>query len=370
MIVVTHGGAGSHFRLSFRTLKAAHIAYDKLAAGAAAIKSCVEACRVLEDDPVFNAGYGSKIRIDGSIEMDAGVMDSTGNMGAVIAITGIKNPILAAYEVSKIPHIFLAGRGARQFARKCGLKSLNKTTKKAQRALKRAKKMLKERNLKGYYKIWNKHLSVLGCDTIGAVVLDRYGKFAAGNSTGGTTLMLKGRVGDSPIFGCGLYAGKAGAIAATGIGEEIVRRFLCYRVYERIEKGESTLEALKWGISLLKNVPVGLIAVTRQGGFGISNRNMAYSVVETYDVTAVMNFLNMLDISCEELEVTHWCQELSKRFGLSRMKASNIYLAYIAKKQKYKFLRRFRGVPDYIKNILLGRTRKYKEVIDYIRKHK
>ena len=115
--------------------------------------------------------------------------------------------------------------------------------------------------------------SVMGCsDTVGAVAMDGKGEFAAAGSTGGTAVMLRGRVGDTPMIGAGLFAGSAGAVAATGVGEEILRRLLCYRVYERIVAGSHPQEACDWGVELVPDgFVVGLIAVGREGD-GVSER--------------------------------------------------------------------------------------------------
>ncbi len=117
-------------------------------------------------------------------------------------------------------------------------------------------------------------------DTVGAVARDRDGRFAAANSTGGVSLMLPGRVGDSPIVGAGLYAGPNGAVATTGVGEEIIRRALSKHVYDRLDRGAN--RACESGLRLFpKSVPIGIIAVDRRGAAEAANRNMAWWRSET-----------------------------------------------------------------------------------------
>jgi isoaspartyl peptidase/L-asparaginase-like protein (Ntn-hydrolase superfamily) len=111
-----------------------------------------------------------------------------------------------------------------------------------------------------------------GCDTVGVVVSDGCGNFAAATSTGGISYMIRGRIGDSPLIGCGIYAGHNGAVVATGIGEEIIRRLLSKQVYDQIENGMTPQEACEWGLTLFKNpskdlkecykkIPVGIMAI-------------------------------------------------------------------------------------------------------------
>jgi L-asparaginase/beta-aspartyl-peptidase (threonine type) len=113
------------------------------------------------------------------------------------------------------------------------------------------------------------------CDTVGAVVRAPDGHFGVASSTGGSAPSLLGRIGDTPIIGSGFYAGPHGAVAATGIGEHIVRHLLAHRVYSWIEDGMPLAQALQRGIDLFgKDVPVGLIAVSRLEAGALSNREM------------------------------------------------------------------------------------------------
>jgi len=115
------------------------------------------------------------------------------------------------------------------------------------------------------------------CDTIGVVAMDKDGNTAAACSTGGISPMMLGRVGDVPMIGCGFFAGGAGAIAATGIGEEIIKRMLAKTVYDMILNSGDIRTACKKGISMFPDeVAVGLIGITRAGYAVASNREMAH----------------------------------------------------------------------------------------------
>jgi L-asparaginase/beta-aspartyl-peptidase (threonine type) len=112
-------------------------------------------------------------------------------------------------------------------------------------------------------------------DTVGAVVRDGAGRFGVGLSTGGTSIMLLGRVGDTPIIGAGLYAGPHGAVAATGDGEEIMRRVLAKQVYDWIAAGSAAQDAVERGVGAVDaKFTIGLIAVSATGEGIADNRTM------------------------------------------------------------------------------------------------
>ncbi len=243
-----------------------------LEAGMCALDSAVEAARVLEDDGRFNAGSGSVLRIDGkTIEMDASVMDSNGKIGSVINIRGVKNPVLVARAVLGSPHVAMAGRGAQAFARKLGFRPYYKVSKKALEIFKKSGKNLQTGGSRK-------------ADTIGAVALDKSGVFAVASSTGGASPMLVGRVGDTPMVGCGFYAGPMGAVAVTGLGEESIRKMLAKTVYDMLAGGMEAGAACKKGIGLFPaRVKMGVIALTKNGyGWAATGRNpMAqYSIIK------------------------------------------------------------------------------------------
>jgi len=271
-IVLIHGGAGSDISMS-GVLQS----YARQSLKDDALATSVEAVRQLEDDPNFNAGTGSVKRIDGSIQMDAAVMTESG-FGSVIAIEKVRNPVLVARDVMReTPHLILSGDGATKFARKMGYGDYDPSTDKSTRNWEKMLRIFsgEESDDSGKYMSYIKYAKIFGLvsDTVGAVSrVD--GNFAAAVSTGGATPMMRGRVGDSPIPGCGIYAGEKGAIVATGIGEEIIKRMLCYNVYLRIGK-EPLREILESEVSRFGKISVGIIAVSLYEEASFSNTTMA-----------------------------------------------------------------------------------------------
>lgn len=271
-MIVTHGGAGSPIRYRKGTEKAAKKGYSVLRKKGA-IDAVVEAVIVLENDPRFNAGTGSKIRLDGSIEMDATVMSSDLKCGAVACIKNVKNPVKVARKIMETPHVLFTGDGATVFARKNNFRYYNPVTKTALKKFEETKNKLKNKKIPTWAKKWEKFEYKNFTGTVGAVARDKKG-FAAAVSTGGTTFMLPGRVGDSALIGCGIYAGRYGAVCATGIGEEIIRNVLSKSVYDKIEEIGSQ-KACELGVALLKGFPTGLIAVSKDDYGMACSENMA-----------------------------------------------------------------------------------------------
>jgi len=266
-----------------------------LETGESSLDAVVEAVRILEDDGRFNAGRGSALRLDGkTIEMDAAVMNSDEKIGVVIAIKRIKNPIVAARAVLKTPHIVLAGEGATVFARQQGLETLRKSSKYALERYEKVRQIIQEKRLgeevsqwKGYdiESLWNfkdESYQDTFCDTVGAVAIDRQGVLSVATSTGGFSPMMQGRVGDSPMIGCGFYAGPVCAVASTGIGEEIIKKMLTKTVYDRVYQGEDIKRACEYGLRLFApETKVGLIGISKEGFVALSNTKMAqYSLIE------------------------------------------------------------------------------------------
>ncbi len=269
--IVLHGGLSKRDELQKHVEKYAELAFEEPTALDAVVKAVV----FMEDDPLYNAGTGSNIRVDGSIQMDAAVM-VPGDFGAVINIENVKNPVLVALDVmKKSPHMILAGDGAIEFARKLGHAPHNPITAAAVEKRKRTLERLRSGELPEYYNP-SFFKEFLG-DTVGAVAyID--GEFAAAVSTGGTSLTLRGRVGDSPIPGSGIYCGDKGAVVATGIGEEIMRRTLAYRIYSQI--GDRPLEEIcREEIKKFGDIPVGVIAVSENEAAAVSNMIMPHRIV-------------------------------------------------------------------------------------------
>jgi beta-aspartyl-peptidase (threonine type) len=291
--VAAHGGVGSPESFADGCLAACESAFILLESGKSALDAVVEAVRVLEDDGRFNAGSGSVLRLDGkTIEMDAAVMDSDRNIGIVIAVRDVKNPVLVARSVVDTPHVALAGQGATLFARKRGFPPLGRVSQFALARYENLRRLMrkggfadKDLRWRGHdlRSLWNyegPYDDIMSCDTVGAVAIDRKGILAVADSTGGASPMLLGRVGDSPMVGSGFYAGPSCATAATGIGEEIIRRMLAKSVYDMVSRGDDMRVACEKGTAMFpREIPVGIVGMSR-GGYGISsNRPMATSVL-------------------------------------------------------------------------------------------
>ena len=239
----------------------------------------------LEDDERFNAGTGSVLRLDGrSVEMDASVMDSKGTLGSVACIPAVRNPVLVARKVAQTPHILLSGEGARRFAKRCGLAGPYHVTEKARDRHQATIDLLRRRDIRSFPEAWGgfdleQHWNfgvpyrdaIAASDTVGAVAVDEEGVFAVAGSTGGSSPMLKGRIGDTPILGSGFYAGEAGAVAATGYGEEIMRRLLCREVYQAMADGQEPQPACEAAVNAFpEGLNIGLIAIGTSG-YGIAS---------------------------------------------------------------------------------------------------
>lgn len=264
-LVLLHGGAGAgepHTELMKSYATKAFSTHNR-----DPLDLVCEGVRYLEDDPMFNAGTGSVKRIDGSIEMDAAVMYGTG-IGAVSAVERVKNPILVARAVmEQTPHVLLTGDGALKFARAMGFADHDPSTPRTEEIWKKTVDFFngKEADLPERYREYYKFAKAFGFpepkDTVGAVARVN-GKFAAAVSTGGASPMMRGRVGDTPLPGSGIYAGPNGAVVATGIGEEIIKRMMCYDIYIQIGK-KPLKEILRDKVEEFGDIHVGVIAVSK-----------------------------------------------------------------------------------------------------------
>jgi len=290
-VVVAHGGAGADMQDKDGCEAASEAGLERLRDGADALQAAVAAVRVLEDDPRFNAGTGSVLRMDGvTIEMDAAVMDSLGRLGAVAGLRRVRHPVEVAHAVSGTPHWLLCGEGALRFARHIGAGDHDPTTAHAARKhaamlekLQQGKRLVPGEDNASFAQHWNYPVPLAlapgqACDTVGAVVRDAAGNFAVAGSTGGCAPALLGRVGDTPIIGAGFYAGPAGAVAVTGIGEHIVRHLLAHTVHGWLAGGMRLPAALQRALSLFDPaIDVGLIAVSATESGARSNRDMPWS---------------------------------------------------------------------------------------------
>ena len=208
----------------------------------------------LEDNPRFNAGRGSALTTEGTVEMDASIMEGDGlKNGAVACVTAVRHPVtLARLILEEGRHSFFAGEGALARARALGLPLCDpeELVTDAQR----------------------KRLETVMGGTVGAVALDRRGLIAAATSTGGMTGKLPGRVGDSPLIGCGTYAeSTAGGVSCTGDGEATIRVVLARRTIEILKAAADPMHACQIAMDVLTEEGRGrggLICIDWRGRLG------------------------------------------------------------------------------------------------------
>jgi len=278
--IIVHGGAGpiKDDSLDARRdgCKAAALAgWNILCAGGISVDAAEAAVAVLEDNPLFNAGIGSTLNSLGQVEMDAAIMEgATLRAGAVAAVKGIKNPIKLARRVLEDGrHILIAGEGASLFARVIGFPECDPAA------------MIVE----GEKQRWDSKHGTVGC-----VAFDQDGKLAVATSTGGIFNKLVGRVGDSPLIGCGTYANKFGAVSCTGYGEAIIRVLMARDAVQLLQEGIEPTEAAAMALDNLEELTgstAGLILVDARGrvGFGRNTSHMpvCYVIAGSDPKTAV-----------------------------------------------------------------------------------
>jgi L-asparaginase / beta-aspartyl-peptidase len=206
-----------------------------LARGGSALDAVEAAIVVLEDEPVFDAGFGSHLNLDGRVECDAIVMNgATLRAGAVAALQRVRNPIrLARAVLEHCPHMMLVGEGAERFAKDSGI-SLCDPEELVSEAEREAWRVCsQDRHAAEHHRGHEQ-------GTVGAVAIDSQGKLFAATSTGGTCCKLPGRVGDSPLIGCGCYAdSSAGGVSCTGYGEAIMKIVMAKTATELLRSGRN-----------------------------------------------------------------------------------------------------------------------------------
>jgi len=259
--ILVHGGAGEwrpqdEAAAVEGVIAAVRSAAAGLAAGGSALDAAVAAVVTLEDDALFNAGTGAALNRDGDVELDACVMHGSDlRAGSVGALRRVRNPILMARRVmERSAHVMLVGEGAQRFARAEGFPDYDPVTQRARDA------WLRRRTLAG--------------GTVGAVVLDRDGHLAAATSTGGVTLKLPGRIGDSPIVGAGNYANGAAACSATGHGELMMRVVAAKDLCDRVARGDlpqAAVETLLREMAAGVGTEAGFILMSHTGATGIGH---------------------------------------------------------------------------------------------------
>ncbi len=275
--IAIHGGAGTVPRtMEPETIaayeasltRALQLGRDRLAAGGQALDVVEEVVRLMEDDPLFNAGKGAVFTHDGTHELDASIMDGrTLGCGAVAGVKTVKNPIsLARLVMTKTRHVLLVGAGADAFAREMNVELVDNAWFDTERRREQWQELVaKEREAAERGDKAPLDAGTKG--TVGVVALDKQGHLAAATSTGGMTNKRWGRAGDSPIIGAGTYANDATvAVSCTGTGEEFIRHAVARTVHARMELAKEPLDiAARGSLDQLKKGDGGLIAVDKNG---------------------------------------------------------------------------------------------------------
>ncbi|HEX8460369.1 MAG TPA: isoaspartyl peptidase/L-asparaginase, partial [Segetibacter sp.] len=293
-VLVIHGGAGTILKSQMTPAKeeaykgalteALQKGYSILKSGGSSLDAIVAAIKVMEDNPLFNAGKGSVFTNEGKNEMDAAIMDGSNlKAGSVAGVTTIKNPVTAARAVmDKSEHVMMAGRGAEKFAGANGCEIVDPSYFYTPERYSGLQKALKEDSLKLLNNSPEKPHGLLlqpfnrdyKYGTVGAVALDSKGNLAAATSTGGMTNKKFGRIGDAPIIGAGTYANNSTcAISCTGWGEYFIRLVMAKSISDRMELVKTPLiEAANEMV--MKKLPElggdgGLIAIDKDGNIAM-----------------------------------------------------------------------------------------------------
>ncbi len=233
----------------------------------------------LKNHSVGHAGYPDR---DGHVSLDASIMDADGSCGAVAALEHIAHPIQVARRVmERTPHVLLAGDGALQFALEQGFKKEELLTPESEAAW---KEWLKTAHYQPSADSEVRDYGKTGMpggkgnhDTIGMLAIDANGRLAGACTTSGMAWKLRGRVGDSPIIGAGLYVdGEVGAATSTGVGEEVIRNAGSFLVVELMRHGRTPQEACHEAVMRIvkkrpdasKDLQVGFLAMNRDGEVG------------------------------------------------------------------------------------------------------
>ena len=279
--ILVHGGAGNippdsdlfelETEIRAALADAVRAGYEKLAQGQSAIDAVVMAVTVLEDCPYFNAGKGSVLTRNGTVEMDACLIDGSTRMaGAVAGTRTIRNPVLAARAVMNDDRlVLLAGDAADSFAVESGCPTeapdyfITDFWRDRWKAAQRSGAVQLDHSAQSAS---NKH------GTVGAVAIDASGRLAAATSTGGLLNKMEGRIGDSALPGAGTYADEHCAISFTGTGEHIIRLSSAARLAMRVEQNESIASAATAILHEISAIggDAGLIAVDRKGNITLS----------------------------------------------------------------------------------------------------
>lgn len=266
MSLIVHGGAGDIPQATWSLYlegckQAVETGWKILRGGGRALEAVQAAIVILEDNPAFDAGIGSVLNRDGVVEMDAGIMEGEHlQAGACAGVTRVKNPIRLARAILESENTFMVARGAEKFAEANGLEMIPPEAFVVEEEVRR---------WRGFLTQPPPVEELFHGDTVGCVAVDRDGNVAAGTSTGGRDFKMPGRVGDSPLIGCGYYAdNRGGGASTTGWGEGITRLVLCKWVVDELARGREPAVAARDAVRLLQarlNGAGGVIIADRSG---------------------------------------------------------------------------------------------------------
>ena len=268
---------------TWKTTEANLMAGSLLEKGVDALSAAVSGVAVEEENPKnTTVGYGGAPDRSGIVTLDACVMNHIGDCGSVIAVENIVNVARLAKDVmEKTPHVMLAGKGAQEFAISEGYKKEDLLTQKSKEDW---KKWLESEDYKPIINIENH-------DTIGMLCLDKNNNISGACSTSGLAYKMKGRVGDSPIIGSGLFIdNKIGGAVATGLGEEVVKTVGSFLVVELMRQGKSPQEACEAAVKRIvksnsqkDKFQVAYIAINKNGEVGSYSIEPGFTFMDYYN---------------------------------------------------------------------------------------
>ena len=268
---------------TWKTTEANYKAGSLLDNGTDALNAAVIGVAVEEENPKnTTVGYGGAPDRTGNVTLDACVMNHLGDCGSVVAVENIMNVARLAKDVmEKTPHVMLAGKGAEEFAISEGYKKIDLLT---ETSKKDWEKWLENEEYKPIINIENH-------DTIGMLCLDKNNNMSGACTTSGLAYKMKGRIGDSPIIGSGLFIdNKIGGAVATGLGEEVVKTVGSYLVVELMRQGKSPQEACETAVKRIvssnsqeNKFQVAYIAMNKSGEVGSFSIEPGFSYMDYYN---------------------------------------------------------------------------------------
>lgn len=269
---------------TWNTPEAVATAVNELNKGKTALDAVEHGCRVEEANVNNNTvGIGGLPDRDGYVSLDACVMNEKGDYGAVVGVENIKHVVSLARKVmEETPHVMLSGKGAEQFAISQGFPVEDLLTEKSKEAWKKWKETSEYKPV----------INIENHDTIGMLAMDNEGNISGACTTSGLAYKMRGRIGDSPIIGGGLYIdNEVGGAVATGLGEEVLKSVGSYLVVELMRQGKSPQEACELAVKRIvdksegryKDFQVAFVAINKKGEIG------GYAIHEWFNYTQYKN---------------------------------------------------------------------------------